>query len=196
MTPEREGREGDSQGMPRINNEPYVHDAMIVDIESRKALGTKRYGTPLQAHNGRNALLDAYEEALDLAVYLKQALIEQDDVPEVEVTTDKPVPISEVPVSPMQRRSGAKNVSSPHLQAAFIDEARHAMGQPTVEDAQALVGKQIKIVFNVDWTPATGELTEVVTHPSAGSGPYLILDGYRERIYPLNSIQSIDVVDE
>jgi hypothetical protein len=112
------------------------------------------------------------------------------------VTTDKPVPISEVPVVPMQRRSGAKNVSSPHLQAAFIDEARHAMGQPTVEDAQALVGKQIKIVFNVDWTPATGELTEVVTHPSAGSGPYLILDGYRERIYPLNSIQSIDVVDE
>ena len=194
---EREGREGDSQDMPNINDQPYVHDAMIADIESRKALGTRRYGTPLQPHNGRNALLDAYEESLDLAVYLKQALMEKDeDVPEVEVTTDKPVPISVVGGTTPVRRSGAKNVSSPHLQAAFIDEARHAMGQPTVEDAQALMGKQVKIVFNVDWTPATGKLTDVVTHPSAGSGPYLILDDYRERIYPLNAIQSIDVVDE
>jgi hypothetical protein len=193
MTPEREGREGDSQGMPRINNEPYVHDAMIADIEARKVLGTKRYGTPLQPHNGRNALLDAYEEALDLAVYLKQALIEQ-DVPEVEVTTDKPVPISVVGDTTPVRRSGARNVSSPHLQAAFIDEARHAMGAPTVNDAQALVGQEVRLVFNVDWVAATGKLTNVVNHPSAGSGPFLILDDYRERIYPLNSIQSIEVV--
>jgi hypothetical protein len=64
--------------MPEINDQPYVHDAMIRDIEARKTLGAKRYGTPLQPHNGRNALLDAYEEALDLAVYLKQALIESE----------------------------------------------------------------------------------------------------------------------
>ena len=80
-TPERAGREGDSQPLPEINDRPFVHDAMIADIEARKALGAKRYGTPLQPHNGRNALLDAYEEALDLAVYLKQALIEQESPP-------------------------------------------------------------------------------------------------------------------
>lgn len=53
--------------------------AMVrADIEEREKLGTARYGTALHAHNGRDALLDAYEEALDLAVYLKQALIERD----------------------------------------------------------------------------------------------------------------------
>jgi hypothetical protein len=67
------------------------------------------------------------------------------------------------------------------------------MGQPDVEQAKALVGKEVRLVFNVDWTPATGRLTEVVTHPSAAN-PHLILDDYRERIYPLNSIQSIEEV--
>jgi hypothetical protein len=74
--PEREGREGDSQALPIINDEPFIHDLVKDDLESRKQLGAKRYGTPLQAHNGRSALRDAYEEALDLAVYLKQALME------------------------------------------------------------------------------------------------------------------------
>jgi hypothetical protein len=30
-------------------------------------------------NNGRDALLDAYEEALDLACYLKQAILERDE---------------------------------------------------------------------------------------------------------------------
>ena len=51
---------------------------VIKDLESRDAVGTKKYGTTLQTNNGRNPLMDAYQEALDLAMYLKQALIEQD----------------------------------------------------------------------------------------------------------------------
>lgn len=47
------------------------------DLEKREALGVERYGAPLRPHNGRDALLDAYEEALDLACYLKQAIIER-----------------------------------------------------------------------------------------------------------------------
>ncbi len=39
-------------------------------------LGKQRYGTALYANNGRSALRDAYEEALDLACYLRQALEE------------------------------------------------------------------------------------------------------------------------
>ena len=34
--------------------------------------------TSLQAFNGRDALRDAYEEALDLCQYLRQALYERD----------------------------------------------------------------------------------------------------------------------
>jgi hypothetical protein len=76
--PERAGREGDSQPLPVINDSPFIHDLVKDDLEGRKQLGARRYGTPLQAHNGRSALRDAYEEALDLAVYLKQALVEED----------------------------------------------------------------------------------------------------------------------
>jgi hypothetical protein len=46
------------------------------DMENRNKAGIEKYGTPLQPHNGRNSLQDAYEEALDLAVYLKNAIIE------------------------------------------------------------------------------------------------------------------------
>jgi hypothetical protein len=76
--PERAGREGDSQSMPIPNDEPGIHSMVIADLRGREALGVKRYGTKLQARNGRNPLIDAYEECLDLAVYLKQAIIEQD----------------------------------------------------------------------------------------------------------------------
>lgn len=48
------------------------------DLVAREQLGRENYGTSLYPHNGRKALQDAYEEALDLACYLKQALIEQE----------------------------------------------------------------------------------------------------------------------
>lgn len=49
---------------------------IVADIEERKRLGLRKYGTLLQAHNGRFALMDAYQEGLDLVMYLKQALEE------------------------------------------------------------------------------------------------------------------------
>jgi len=51
---------------------PTVH----ADLGAREQIGIQRYGTPLQAHNGRCPLWDAYEEALDLACYLMQARVE------------------------------------------------------------------------------------------------------------------------
>lgn len=58
-----------------------VVDAVMIDLEGRRVLGRARYGEELRTDNGRNALLDAYEEALDLACYLKQALLEQPTTP-------------------------------------------------------------------------------------------------------------------
>lgn len=48
--------------------------SVIRDMEERREFGIAKYGTPLQVGNGRNALVDAYQEALDLCVYLKQAI--------------------------------------------------------------------------------------------------------------------------
>lgn len=47
------------------------------DLAQRDAIGIRKYGTRLQAGNGRDALRDAYEEALDLAIYLRQVLQER-----------------------------------------------------------------------------------------------------------------------
>lgn len=46
------------------------------DLQARVAVGIERYGTPLQAFNGRDADRDAYEEALDLIMYLGQRIEE------------------------------------------------------------------------------------------------------------------------
>lgn len=72
-------RPGD-QPLPTLNDAPDIQSQVIADIEERRQLGISRYGTALQPNNGRDALLDAYEEAIDLAMYLKQALVERDGV--------------------------------------------------------------------------------------------------------------------
>lgn len=62
---------------PVKNDKPCVQDMVIKDIESRKQVGIERYGTVLQPFNGRSSLMDAYQEALDLAVYLRQLIYEE-----------------------------------------------------------------------------------------------------------------------
>lgn len=80
--PERANREGD-QPLPTTNEHPCIQDLVIADIERRKDVGRRRYGTVLQPFNGRNSLRDAYEEAIDLAVYLRQLLYEVEEPPAV-----------------------------------------------------------------------------------------------------------------
>lgn len=48
------------------------------DIEARVEYGVTYYGERLTSHNGRDALADAYQEALDLVMYLRQVLHERD----------------------------------------------------------------------------------------------------------------------
>lgn len=50
---------------------------VIEDMEARRLHGIAQYGTPLQAHNGRDMLVDAYLEALDLCVYLRGEIEER-----------------------------------------------------------------------------------------------------------------------
>lgn len=66
------------QPSPVANDGPCIQDLVIKDMEGRKVIGLAKYGTLLQPFNGRDALRDAYEEALDLAQYLRQAIEERD----------------------------------------------------------------------------------------------------------------------
>lgn len=65
------------QPPPKPNDGRPVWDLVVEDMRQRDQVGRQRYGTPLQTHNGRDALMDAYQEALDLVVYLRQAIEER-----------------------------------------------------------------------------------------------------------------------
>ena len=52
---------------------------VVQDLMDRAEADKRKYGTPPQTHDGRDALWDAYQEALDLVMYLRQALMERDE---------------------------------------------------------------------------------------------------------------------
>jgi predicted HAD superfamily Cof-like phosphohydrolase len=62
---------------PEPNDSKGIWDIVIEDMKARDTVGRERYGTPLQAGNGRDALLDAYQESLDQTVYLRKELEER-----------------------------------------------------------------------------------------------------------------------
>lgn len=65
---------------PIKSTHPAVWDLVLGDIIERDLIGEQKYSTRLQPFNGRDALKDAYQEALDLVVYLRQAIYERDEI--------------------------------------------------------------------------------------------------------------------
>lgn len=65
------------QPRPTGNGQAVIFE-VTDDLMERAKFGCKKYGTLLKTDNGRDALLDAYEEAMDLVMYLKQAIMERD----------------------------------------------------------------------------------------------------------------------
>lgn len=55
-----------------------VYARLLTLLEKRVEQGERQYGTRLLTHNGRDALLDAWEEAADLLFYLTQMLTERE----------------------------------------------------------------------------------------------------------------------
>lgn len=74
---------------PKPNDSRPVWEMVIEDMHERNQEGIRKYGTPLQAHNGRKPLVDAYQEVLDLAVYLRQAIEELPPVRPVKAWTQE-----------------------------------------------------------------------------------------------------------
>lgn len=58
----------DEQSLPQPNTSTPIWDLVIDDMRERDRVGWQRYGTPLQANNGRDALVDLYQELLDARV--------------------------------------------------------------------------------------------------------------------------------
>lgn len=68
-----------------IQGTARILDLVVSDLQKRAEDGKAKYGTYLQANNGREALIDLYQELLDACMYIRQ-LIEEGD-------NDNPNPI-------------------------------------------------------------------------------------------------------
>lgn len=71
------------QPPPTPTTGPSVWDLVIEDFRQRDQLGRERYGTPLQVDNGRDHLVDGYQEAMDLVVYLRAEIEKRRKVKEM-----------------------------------------------------------------------------------------------------------------
>ena len=76
--PKPETKLVDPQPPPKTAATPAVWSLVMRDMAERDITGAAKYGVRLQPNNGRDALVDAFQEALDLCVYLRQAIFERD----------------------------------------------------------------------------------------------------------------------
>jgi hypothetical protein len=66
----------DNQKIP-LPGDKVVGDMVISDIRERMSFGIREYGTYLMTHNGRDPLIDAYQEGIDRLLYLRQEIEER-----------------------------------------------------------------------------------------------------------------------
>jgi hypothetical protein len=113
-------RSGD-QPLPIPNDGPGMHDLVIADLqpwnssahlrlaaelEKRRDLGMARYGSLLQAHNGRDALRDLLDECLDGIVYARQAAIEGYDAAGLGIVERRLIAAATVAILLIDERAG------------------------------------------------------------------------------------------
>lgn len=62
---------------PISNDLPAITILVVEDLKERMEMGIEKYGMPLQPNNGRDPLIDAYQEIMDLALYMRQMIYEK-----------------------------------------------------------------------------------------------------------------------
>ncbi len=79
------GSEIKDQPPPKPVAGPAIQDLVLEDVIERKRIGIERYGQPVLPHNGRDALVDLYQELLDAVMYTRQLIYERDHPQEQEI---------------------------------------------------------------------------------------------------------------
>lgn len=70
-----------AQSQPRSHGKGVrVDEYLIKLIKQRTELGVEKYGEPLTTENGRNPMLDALQESIDLNQYLMQIILEEGEL--------------------------------------------------------------------------------------------------------------------
>lgn len=68
------------QPAPPLGDESRDVQSMVIeDMHARKQVGMERYGTALKVNNGRDPLVDLYQELLDACSYIRQEIERRKD---------------------------------------------------------------------------------------------------------------------
>ena len=59
------------------DDQPAVFDLVYTDLQERDEFGKIKYNDRLKPHNGRDPLIDLYQELLDALVYIRSELYER-----------------------------------------------------------------------------------------------------------------------
>lgn len=73
----KENKNIKEQPKPLKNNSKPVWKMVMSDMSERNMQGVDKYKTELQSFNGRNSIIDAYQEVLDMSAYLRQHIEER-----------------------------------------------------------------------------------------------------------------------
>ena len=65
---------------PMRGEAPATWDLVVADMKERDRFGADKYGVQHQHDNGRDHLVDAYQELLDLTMYLRAEIAERGDL--------------------------------------------------------------------------------------------------------------------
>lgn len=134
------------QPNPITNSWPQVWSQVIDDMTERNKLGIKRYGTPLQPFNGRDSLIDVYEELLDASVYIKQAIIERNTVRANDILQLNEAPWMLIAVKVIKDGVVAANLETNNLHFVPMEDIKkigHFDGEPPTMCLQKLLSLQL-----------------------------------------------------
>lgn len=92
------------QPKPRRNSSRPIIDMVVEDLRRRAGEGEIQYGAPLQVFNGRDPLLDLYEELQDATLYVRQEIEERKEAAVQAGTRYRPSQIVRCPLCHDPRR--------------------------------------------------------------------------------------------
>lgn len=84
------------------------------DLLARAKAGESHYGTPLMSHNGRNALVDLYQELLDALNYLAQYQMESgEDIGEQLIHLKRLAVWAKISITYQAQKTAQERLSTP-----------------------------------------------------------------------------------
>jgi len=81
-----------------------VFAALRDDLDERETRGVATYGESLRTENGRRMIVDAYQEVLDLAVYLKGEIMERTKLEAQRDAAERDLAIAETAETGLRKR--------------------------------------------------------------------------------------------